>query len=65
MKRRGRIPEKEALNLFRQIFQGFEELARSNILHRDLKPANIFLHNGVCKIADFGFACFDLKSNQP
>ncbi len=25
-------------------------------MHRDLKIANIFVHNGVSKIADFGFA---------
>lgn len=23
-------------------------------MHRDIKPDNILLHNGVCKIADFG-----------
>lgn len=27
-----------------------------NIAHRDLKPENIFIHNGVFKIGDFGFA---------
>ena len=26
------------------------------MIHRDLKPANILVHNGVIKIADFGFA---------
>ncbi|XP_051912251.1 serine/threonine-protein kinase atg1-like [Hippocampus zosterae] len=36
--------------------QGFFEIGKLNILHRDLKPANIFLNEGVCKIADFGFA---------
>lgn len=25
-------------------------------MHRDLKPANILIKNGVCKLADFGFA---------
>ena len=25
-------------------------------MHRDLKPANIFIHNGVLKLGDFGFA---------
>jgi serine/threonine protein kinase len=25
-------------------------------MHRDLKPANVLLNNGICKIADFGFA---------
>ena len=32
------------------------ELNRLNISHRDLKPDNIFIHDGVCKIADFGFS---------
>ncbi len=25
-------------------------------MHRDIKPANILLHEGIAKIADFGFA---------
>lgn len=25
-------------------------------MHRDFKVANVLLHNGVCKIADLGFA---------
>jgi serine/threonine-protein kinase ULK/ATG1 len=33
-------------------------LAENNVVHRDLKVANIFVHNGVAKIADFGFAKF-------
>ena len=24
-------------------------------MHRDIKPENILIHNGVLKIADFGF----------
>jgi serine/threonine-protein kinase ULK2 len=24
-------------------------------MHRDIKPENILLHNGIIKIADFGF----------
>jgi serine/threonine-protein kinase ULK/ATG1 len=30
-------------------------MVKENILHRDLKPSNILLHNGVLKVADFGF----------
>jgi serine/threonine protein kinase len=40
----------------RQILLGLAELHRNNIIHRDLKPPNILLHEGVFKIADFGFA---------
>jgi serine/threonine-protein kinase ULK/ATG1 len=28
----------------------------NNIMHRDFKLANILKHNGVIKIADFGFS---------
>ena len=31
-------------------------LHENGIVHRDLKPANILMHQGICKIADFGFA---------
>jgi serine/threonine-protein kinase ULK/ATG1 len=56
LKARRRLPEPEALALFREIYEGFQEMAGQNILHRDLKPANIFLRDGHAKIADFGFA---------
>jgi serine/threonine protein kinase len=29
---------------------------KKRIMHRDLKPDNILKHNGVYKIADFGFS---------
>lgn len=35
-------------------------LVKNNIMHRDIKPSNILLHNGVLKLADFGF-CKPLK----
>lgn len=38
------------------VFSGLSYLASKDIIHRDLKIANIFMHNGVAKIADFGFA---------
>jgi serine/threonine protein kinase len=31
-------------------------LVENNIMHRDLKLANILKHDGIIKIADFGFA---------
>lgn len=27
-----------------------------NAMHRDFKVANVLLHQGICKIADLGFA---------
>ena len=41
---------------------GLSHLHNKGIIHRDIKPANILLHNGIAKIADFGFARF---ANQP
>ena len=49
------LSEKEALSFFQQIIHGFKSLFINKVLHRDLKPANILLHNGIIKIADFGF----------
>jgi serine/threonine-protein kinase ULK/ATG1 len=40
--------------MFFQICEGFMYLHKFNIIHRDLKPTNILIHNGICKIADFG-----------
>lgn len=37
------------------MINAFKTLVLDNILHRDLKPSNILIHNGVLKIADFGF----------
>lgn len=41
----------------------FKDLVNDNILHRDLKPSNILFHNGIIKVADFGF-CKSLKGNS-
>lgn len=38
------------------IEQSIQVLHENNIIHRDLKPENILIHNGVFKIADFGFS---------
>ena len=34
----------------------FKTLVKNKIMHRDFKLANILKHNGIIKIADFGFA---------
>ena len=59
----GVMPESQVLIYFKQILKGFKTLTKHNIMHRDLKPGNILLHNGVIKIADFGF-CKSLDSPQ-
>jgi len=39
-----------------EIAKAVAHLGQLNIIHRDIKPANILLHEGMVKIADFGFA---------
>ena len=41
----------------------FKILNKHNIMHRDIKPENILLHNGVIKLADFGF-CKPLENQD-
>lgn len=48
----------------KQLVSGFKHLREKNIVHRDLKPANILIHKGILKIADFGFAKFDLEQSS-
>lgn len=48
--------EKKAVEMLRQIINGFITLVREGIIHRDMKPANVLISGGVLKIADFGFA---------
>ena len=55
LKKKGVLPENEALEIFRQLLDAFRALLKENILHRDLKPANLLFHEGVLKVADFGF----------
>lgn len=56
------IPERQAKKYLYQVLQGYQEIAKKNILHRDFKPSNIFLKDQVIKIADFGFA---IEQNAP
>src|SRR5271156_6328387 len=53
----GRLPEPEAIRIFRQMIAGLSYCHRFNICHRDLKPENILLDSGRnIKLADFGMA---------
>jgi serine/threonine-protein kinase ULK/ATG1 len=45
------------------MLNAFKVLTKNNIMHRDIKPGNILLHNGIIKIADFGF-CKPLGSSR-
>eukprot|EP00397_Hematodinium_sp_SG-2012_P001923 GEMP01001928.1.p1 GENE.GEMP01001928.1~~GEMP01001928.1.p1 ORF type:complete len:1064 (+),score=207.46 GEMP01001928.1:48-3194(+) len=55
--KKGRIDEREAVKLFRQIISGVEKIHMMNVVHRDLKPENLLLDawNNV-KIIDFGLS---------
>ena len=57
IRRKGRIPEGEALDIAIQVSDALEEAARMGIVHRDIKPGNIIISKwGVPKLADFGIA---------
>lgn len=56
IKRKKKVQEIEAIKILRDIVNGFRYLFEHEIIHRDLKPANILVHQGRCKISDFGFA---------
>mmetsp|Transcript_71633 Transcript_71633/g.142173 ORF Transcript_71633/g.142173 Transcript_71633/m.142173 type:complete len:566 (+) Transcript_71633:102-1799(+) len=58
----GKLVEKQAVNLMRQLLQGICFLHSKNICHRDIKPLNIMMvghayqSNVRLKIGDFGLA---------
>lgn len=55
LKKEGALPEKVALGYFAQLLEAFKVLNKNNVMHRDLKPDNILIHDGILKLADFGF----------
>ncbi len=56
IKRRKRFPEKEAIEIVKEITKTYKFLLERNVMHRDLKPDNILILNGNLKLCDFGFA---------
>lgn len=55
--RRGPLPLREALLLFRQIAMALEAAHTRGIMHRDLKPDNVMITgDGFVKVLDFGLA---------
>jgi serine/threonine-protein kinase len=57
LRRRSRIPERDALDVAFQVSGALEEAAGLGIIHRDVKPGNILVSKwGVPKLADFGIA---------
>ncbi|CAK76416.1 unnamed protein product (macronuclear) [Paramecium tetraurelia] len=49
-----RYTEQEAIEIMKQLFNGYRVLYQSQVIHRDIKPANILTSQGKYKIADFG-----------
>jgi serine/threonine protein kinase len=59
-KREHYVPEKRALELFKQITSGLNYFHEFGILHRDMKVENIMMtsneDNAVPKLVDFGLS---------
>jgi eukaryotic-like serine/threonine-protein kinase len=54
---RKRVPEREALQLLRQVASALKHAHEMGFVHRDIKPKNIMLtKSGVAKLADLGLA---------
>jgi tetratricopeptide (TPR) repeat protein len=65
---RGKLPDREALEIASQLCAGLAEAHRSDVLHRDLKGANIILCSGSsgvrAVITDFGLASDMTQSGE-
>ena len=57
IRRKGRLSEREALFIARQLCEGLREAHHQGVIHRDLKPQNIMLDKDeTLRIMDFGIA---------
>ena len=57
IKKKGKLPEDEALRIAKQVCLGLSEAHELGVVHRDLKPQNIMVDkSGNTKIMDFGIA---------
>ncbi|MCC6909977.1 MAG: serine/threonine protein kinase [Phycisphaerales bacterium] len=55
--KKGRIPEKDAIDIILQIADALNHAHEKGFVHRDVKPKNImFTKEGVAKLADMGLA---------
>jgi len=57
IRRRGAIPTREAIPIFKQALRGVAAAHRAGIVHRDLKPSNLMVtKDDIVKVMDFGIA---------
>ena len=57
LKKRGPLPEAEALSITARVCEALEYLHERGVIHRDLKPENIMLcEDGSIRLMDFGVA---------
>jgi len=57
IRKKGKILEKDAISLAKQVCEGLSEAHELGVVHRDLKPQNIMIdEKGRAKIMDFGIA---------
>src|SRR6185369_7123298 len=57
LKKRGKLPEQEALTLVRHVAEALRYAQSKNLIHRDVKPDNILItKEGIPKLADLGLA---------
>ena len=53
----GRVPEKEALSIVRDLAKALDHAYNCNVIHRDIKPGNIIITpGGRAKLTDLGLA---------
>ena len=56
LRREGRLPINEAVNVTRQVAAALAFAHTEGVIHRDIKPENILLHEGEAMVTDFGIA---------
>jgi serine/threonine protein kinase/class 3 adenylate cyclase len=70
LKQRGRLPEKEALEILAGVARGLAAAHERGIVHRDVKPQNILLTRAAdaqpfhAKLSDFGLARHVIESES-